>query len=95
VTPPTPPDGQVAITLRDVWAAQNATVEKIGDVNLTLTRILGQMDAQQTTNGNVTRELADHEGRLRALERWRYALPTATLLGIGSAALAVLGYFHH
>jgi hypothetical protein len=94
VTPPTPPDGQT-ITLRDVWAAIQQTNAAVGQVNVTLATIAGRLDAQDARNGSVERELTDHEGRIRALERWRYALPTATLLGVGSTVLAVLGYFHH
>ena len=82
--------GGVSITLKDVWQAQTATTDKIGEINVSLTRILGHMDAQLSKNSLTDRELADHEGRLRALERWRYALPTAVLLGFGSAVVAIV-----
>lgn len=36
------------------------------------------------------RQQEDHEGRLRALERWRYALPTSAVLAVASAITAVL-----
>jgi hypothetical protein len=32
--------------------------------------------------------------RMRLLERWRYALPTSVLLGVGSAAAAVVSLLH-
>ena len=35
-------------------------------------------------------ELVDHEARLRAIERWRYAIPPALLVGIGSLVVALL-----
>lgn len=32
--------------------------------------------------------VADHEGRIRGLERWRYGLPAAGLTAVVSAALS-------
>lgn len=32
--------------------------------------------------------LADHESRLRSIERWKYAMPVATLAAIASAFAA-------
>lgn len=92
-------NGRVEITLKDVYVGQQQTTKEltsaIGDINLSLTKILGHIDAQGEKNRAIDRIVADYEGRLRSLERWRYALPTATILGIGSSVLAVLGYFHH
>ncbi len=36
-----------------------------------------------------TATLADHETRLRGLERWRYALPASLALAMGSSVVAV------
>lgn len=36
------------------------------------------------------KDIADHEQRLRALERWRYAVPPALLLAIGSTIAAII-----
>ena len=33
--------------------------------------------------------LADHEARIRALERWRYALPLTVLSSMGATALSI------
>lgn len=38
--------------------------------------------------------LPDHESRIRALERWRYGLPLASLLAVGSVALSVYEALH-
>jgi hypothetical protein len=84
-----------AITLRDVWQAVQQTNSTVAQGNVTLATIMGRLDAQDTHSGAVDRALIDYEQRLRALERWRYALPTATLLGVGSAVLGVLGFLHH
>lgn len=35
----------------------------------------------------------DHEARLRGLERWRYALPSALFIAIGSAIAALAPLF--
>lgn len=37
----------------------------------------------------------DHEPRIRALEKWRYALPASVGFGLASILVTVLGYFHH
>jgi hypothetical protein len=34
--------------------------------------------------------LADHEDRLRTIERWKYAVPLTAFLGVGSLITAVV-----
>lgn len=36
----------------------------------------------------------DHEVRLRKLEGWRYALPTASIIAFGSIIIALIEHFH-
>ncbi len=43
---------------------------------------VGKMGANATV-------LTDHEARLRAAERWRYALPTSVLMAASSVALTI------
>ncbi|MFE2409837.1 hypothetical protein ACFXDE_15990 [Kitasatospora sp. NPDC059408] len=38
---------------------------------------------------SVREELADHEGRLRDLERWKYTLPVAAVSGVVAATATV------
>lgn len=38
---------------------------------------------------SVTGKLADHEDRLRTLERWKYALPTAAVTGLVAAGVTI------
>lgn len=52
------------------------------EMALLLVRIETKLDV-------ALRQQEDHEGRIRALERWRYALPTAALLSIASTVTAV------
>lgn len=39
-------------------------------------------------------QLTDHEARLRAVEKWRYAMPPTLLLSAVSIVIAVLGVIH-
>lgn len=39
---------------------------------------------------SVSRQLADHEERLRNIERWRYALPVSAVAAVASAIAAVV-----
>lgn len=41
------------------------------------------------SNEHVDRELSDHEDRLRAIERWKYSVPTAAVTAVVSAVVAV------
>lgn len=54
--------------------------ERLVRIETKLDVLIGQHDA-------IT---GDHEKRLRALERWRYALPTSLVLALGSIAVAVI-----
>jgi hypothetical protein len=44
----------------------------------------------QIDTASLAKQLADHETRLRAQERWSYAAPIALLFAVGSAAAAVI-----
>lgn len=41
----------------------------------------------------VSRLVDDHEERVRALERWRYALPVSFLFSVASITVAVAAVF--
>lgn len=41
------------------------------------------------SNAEVGKVLDDHESRLRAVERWKYAVPTATVGAIVSAGITI------
>jgi hypothetical protein len=38
--------------------------------------------------------LPDHERRIRTLEAWRYAIPTAAVIAVGSVIIAVIENTH-
>jgi hypothetical protein len=55
-------------------------------------QVVGLRDDVRTlvqSNEDVEKTLDDHEERLRSVERWKYAVPTAALGGIVSAGLAI------
>lgn len=41
-------------------------------------------------NAHVNEQIDDHEERLRAIERWKYAVPAGLLTGVGSAVVAFM-----
>lgn len=48
-------------------------------------------DVRSLTHSNTTtaETLSDHESRLRSVERWKYALPTAAIGAIVSAGITI------
>lgn len=56
-----------------------------------LGRMEGKLDVLVVQFGAERERVTDHEQRLRALERWRYALPTSLIIAVGSALVAALG----
>lgn len=72
------PDPDSVITLKDVYT----------QVNL----LIGQQQAIHQRNLMADQLHNDHEQRLRALERWRYALPAGLVVGLGSLGTAVAAF---
>ena len=68
--------------------------EQIDQVRLAVERLTGHVEAINQRDGVTDRLLADYEHRLRALERWRYALPTSVFLGLGSIVVAIVSAVH-
>jgi len=72
--------------------AEEQVVVTLKDIYIEVRRLQDSM-AAMTPQGLV---LADHETRLRGLEKWRYSLPIAILMAFGSLALgAVELVIHH
>lgn len=68
--------------------------EQIDQVRLAVERLTGHVDGINQRDTLTDRLLTDYETRLRALERWRYALPTSVILGVGSAIAALVSVLH-
>jgi len=77
------PESGYTITVKDLFAQLN---QVIGEVR-TLT------ESSRYLNESKSLAHADYEERLRALERWRYALPATLFVSIGSVITAVLALF--
>lgn len=69
-------NGGVLITFRDMYVQLQTLVSELREVN----------SAMRSHGLTAT----DHEVRLRALERWRYSLPVALLVSLGSAVAAII-----
>ncbi|MGW1837090.1 hypothetical protein [Streptomyces sp. NPDC002067] len=55
-----------------------------------LVALRGDVRSMSQTHETVAQNLADHESRLRSLERWRYALPVAAVTSAGTVVVAVI-----
>jgi hypothetical protein len=69
--------------------------DSVDQVRLALERMAGQLDTINQRDVLTDRLLSDYENRLRALERWRYALPTSVILGLASAVTTILTLVVH
>lgn len=48
------------------------------------------IDRKVTTMEHEIRVISDHEGRIRALEKWSYAVPPAVVMAASALAAALL-----
>lgn len=63
-----------------------------------LSQILVEQGKQGTQLAVIIEQLKaipDHESRIRKLEQWRYGLPLAGVMALGSMALTVWGLLNH
>lgn len=86
------------VTLKDVRDELRAeqrenrreTTEAISSLKTSVDQFSGQLAAVNLQVASSMTDHADYEKRLRALERWRYALPSSVILSAASLALALL-----
>ena len=87
------------VTIKDLWQSQQSQTDRLADainaVERTLERLTGHLEAIDQRNAAADKSLVDYEARLRALERWRYALPVSALAAVGAAVAAILQTIHH
>jgi hypothetical protein len=86
------PEGAVVITTTQMYAEQVATTAAV-------TRLEGKVDslAQSFANEQQSKAVvhADHEARLRGLERGRWPLPSlAVLIALAGLVISLLGMKH-
>jgi len=79
-------DAASVVTIKDLWQSQQSQTDRLTSalqaVERTLERLTGHLDAIDQRTLSADRTLQDYEVRLRALERWRYALPARALLAM-------------
>lgn len=85
---------QSVVTVKDLWTAQQSQTDRLVDAiqaaERTLERLTGHLDSIDQRNRRADVTLADYENRLRALERWRYALPASLTLSLASVSASVI-----
>lgn len=80
------PLGPVTIGAREIYDQLLATDRKIDGVR-------GEVAQVAAAHGELVKDTADHEARIRALERSRWPLPSlAAVVSIVSVVLAVLAF---
>jgi len=57
---------------------------KFSTIQTQLATIVTEMKAHGESHKKDDEKTADHEERLRQLERWRYAVPSSVIIAIGS-----------
>ena len=83
----TPPDPGVYIS-----PAQ--TCQEVRGLAATMTRVETKLDALRDDTRDIRADLADHETRLRNLERGRWPLPTVGgLTGVGGAVTGLIALY--
>ncbi|MFI6516860.1 hypothetical protein ACIBF1_14965 [Spirillospora sp. NPDC050679] len=60
------------------------------DIYDKLVELSGKVDGVLAAHEHLRMQMADHEQRLRSLERWRYTLPISLLVAVLSAVAAVI-----
>lgn len=76
---------ETSITTKDIVLGLDRKVDDL---------IVGLAEIKGTLSPTVA-QVADHEVRLRSLERFRHAIPSVTFLSaVGATAAAVVAFFH-
>jgi hypothetical protein len=92
-------NGSLRITLKDVWKAQQDGTKEVTaaivDLKESFIKVTGHLETIDSWNADSDKYHADVENRLRALERWRYALPTSIVLTLASGTAGVTALFIH
>lgn len=65
-----------------------------GSVRVTLTDVYKAVEALQADVHEIKRLVPDHESRIRRLEAWKYALPTAAVIAMGSIIIGMIEGTH-
>lgn len=66
------------------------TYTELGQLRTEVARVSGQLVAIGEFVTQARTERTDHETRIRALERWRYALPLSALASLAAVILTAV-----
>ena len=80
--PPTD-SGGVWFSTRDLYELIRGTNERLAEVAAELSRVVTLLE-------DTREEHADHEKRLRAVERWKYGVPLSAVMGLLSVIASVV-----
>jgi hypothetical protein len=77
-------DHEIRVTLRDVYEVQQKQTE-------TMSAMSAKLDLYIGVNDTKSKQVADHEARLRTVERWVFAIPGfSILIAIAGLVVAIL-----
>jgi hypothetical protein len=94
-------DSETTIGFKDLYLAHQEGIKEltaaINGVKEAIALMTGHLETIDARNRNADQEHVDFETRLRALERFRYALPTSVVVSIGTAIAAIAEWLsvHH
>lgn len=78
-----------------VYISSAQMYQEMRSLHDAVNRVETKVDAFNSQVKGITDDLADHESRLRSLERARWPLPTlGALAGVAGAATGLLALFH-
>lgn len=78
-----------------VYISPAQTYQEVRSLAAAMIRIETKLDQLGTDSRALRTDLADHETRLRALERARWPLPTiGALAGVGGAIAGIIALYH-
>jgi len=71
----------------------NRMYEQLVTMNDRLLLVYKELSELRALLGDTREEQADHEVRIRSLERWRYGIPLSAVMGIISAVASIVVTF--
>lgn len=83
----------LAQSLSSLHVLISQMASKLDAMQISITTLTTRIEMQAIRVDSLVQDQADHESRIRMLERWRYALPTSIILAAGSVIVALISLF--
>lgn len=80
---PVPDPFASVVSAKDIYDATRETQQEVR-------RALDRLDTVDKKIEDVSRVQAEHRARLDAIDRWRYAIPVASISAVASAIAAII-----